>query len=177
MPRYSQINPNRNRTWWEWLTQGAFGKDEMIHQLEPYTEQQTGAMDFLLNNGQQQIQNPYQGFDPIKQDTLRTFFEDIVPQLQSRFNALGDNSATSPILRTQLSSAGAGLAQRLASMQSMYGQQAQQNALQQIQTGLNPRSQFLQSGSTPGVIQNLIGGVSPGIGYGVGKAIANKFIE
>ena len=75
--------------------------------------------------------------------------------MQSRFNALGDNSATSPILRTQLSSAGAGLAQRLAAMQSQYGQQAKQTGLQQIQTGLNPRSQFLQSGSTPGLAQQV----------------------
>ena len=121
-------------SWWETF----FGKPGGIKQI--------GGIDELLQQGLQQYQNPYEGFEPIKKDALNTFKSDIVPYLQSRFNG-GSNHFSSNTLKNQLSSAGATLADRLQSAQAQYGQNARNSALSAIQTS---KPQYFQQGGQKG---------------------------
>lgn len=136
-PGYSQMAlPKQDRSW------SGSKRDDVVG-INNYTPEQQNVLNYLLQNGQGQLQNPYQGFEPIKQDAMSTFFQDIVPRLQEQFSASGSNSASSGTLKNELSGAGATLAERLAAFQAQFGQQNQQNAMQQLQLGLNPRSDFL----------------------------------
>lgn len=145
---------------------GAFGNfllgSEGMESLPQFDEQQMSALHNLLSSGQQQLSNPYQGFEPIRQNALNSFQQDIIPMLTERFASSGSNAISSPQLQTNLSSAGSNLAQRLAGMQSEYGLQNKQNALSQLQLGLqSPYRSFEQSrtrGAEPaltGILQNL----------------------
>lgn len=136
---------------------GLFGGGEEggVQQAQTMNPQQQQILQFLLNSGQQQLQNPYQGFEPIGQAATSDFFQNIVPQLQHQFSASGSNAISSPQLQTNLSSAGAGLAERLAAMKAQYGQQNKQNGMQQLQLGLQPSFENFYKKSEPGAGENL----------------------
>jgi len=123
-----------------------------INRFEPW---QRDILKYLGESGLNQLQNPNQGFEPIKQDALSTFFQQIVPQLQEQFSASGSNSASSGTIKSQLSSAGSTLAEKLAAFQAHFGQQNQQNALQQLQLSLNPQSDFIHRQGGGGLWNNL----------------------
>lgn len=135
---------------------GFSGNEGGFEQAQNLTPQQQSILEYLLTSGQQGMENPYEGFEPIKQNALSTFFQDIVPQLQNQFSASGSNAISSPVLQSNLSSAGAGLAQRLALLQSQYGQQNKQNALQQLQLGLKPGFENVYRQSQPGFGGSLL---------------------
>jgi len=136
---------------YSWLS----GKKPDFLELQKYKPNQSNFMDYLLENAQSLLQNPGQGFDPIRQDTLNTFFQDIVPRLQEQFSASGSNAASSPILQTNLSSAGGNLAQRLMAFQSQFEQQNRQQALQQGQLGLGQKSDFINREGGGGLYNNF----------------------
>ena len=152
----TRINPNQDRTWLEWIGQQFAGKPEVIDFLSKYDPQQQQAQSSVLQSGLNQLQNPYQGYDPIKQDTMNTFYQDIVPRLQEQFSASGSNATSSPILQTNISSAGGSLAQRLQAFQSQFGQQAEQTGLQKVSLGLNPKYEIANRPAQPGLIENGI---------------------
>ena|SRR5258708_30004141 len=127
-----------------------------IHQVPQYTPQQQQVMDLLLQLGGEKQQNPYEGFEGIEQNALNNFFEQIVPQLTEGFSGSGNNAYSSPVLQTNLSSAGSSLAQRLAAMQNEYGMQNQHSGLQQLQLGLNPRNENYFQAPTPGIGRGLL---------------------
>ncbi len=140
--------------------------------INNYTPEQQNVLNYLLQSGKGQLENPYQGFEPIKQNALSTFFQEIVPALQEQFSASGSNSASSGTIKSQLSGAGANLAEKLAAFQAHFGQQNQQNALQQLQLGLNPRTDFINRPGQGGWAQgaaNIASGILPSIGRTVGS--------
>jgi hypothetical protein len=151
-----------------------FGQPSRIQQVNRFNPQQQQGLQQLLQQGLQGLQNPYAGFEPIKQNALSTFHEQIVPQLYSQLNAQGgQNAISSPNLHSNLSSAGASLAQRLAALQSNFGQQNQQNALSQLNLGLQPQQQNFQLEGQEGLLSALlpllarfgIGATSGGLGF------------
>jgi hypothetical protein len=170
-PLTSQLQlPKQQSSWWS-------GKTPDLVSVNQYNPQQQGVLSNLLNSGQQQLNNPYQGFEPIKQDALNTFFQDIVPRLQEQFSASGSNSASSGTLKSELSGAGSGLAERLAAFQAHFGQQNQQNGLQQLQLGLNPHSEFINRPGGGGVknnIRDLLTNAIPALGYLGGGYLAGR---
>lgn len=120
-------------------------------------EQQTRVddiMKLLLEMGQGNIQNPNAGFEPIKNNALNDFFQNIVPGIKETFAGIG--SSSSPALHTALSGAGAGLAERLAAMQSEYGMQNRNAGLQQLQLGLNPTTENYFQPSSPSMLRSFI---------------------
>lgn len=129
------------------------GSDSM-QQLPTMDQDQLSALSQILGSGMQDLSNPYQGFEPIKQNALQSFQQDIVPMLTERFAGSGSNALSSPQLQTNLSSAGSNLAQRLAGMQSEYGMQNKRNALAQLQLGLQPRFSYQRTGG-PGALQSF----------------------
>lgn len=132
-------------------TEGGFEQ-----QPTQYTPSQLNAFQQLLSGGLQNIQNPYAGFQPIQQATTSHFFQDIVPRLQTQFAGSGANAYSSPQLQTNLSSAGAGLAERLAAFQSQYGQQAQEQGLRQLALGLTPPTSAYYRGPEAGLGENIL---------------------
>jgi hypothetical protein len=172
---------NQNAPWysrlWNWLTEKGFGKDEVIHILNTLNPEQQNITSQLGQSGLSLLQDPYQGFNNIQQGALRTFHEDIVPALLERFNASGENSASSPVIQTQLSSAGAGLAERLQGFKEQFAQQNRGNALSQLSLALNPQREFLHSPATGGIAGGLANFAGQGLGmYGTGK-LYDKFIK
>jgi hypothetical protein len=113
----------------------------------PMNPQEQSVIDMLLGQGQQQLQNPYQGFEPIAQQARSQFAQQTVPGLAERFTSLGENRLSSPQFASQLGQAGAGLEQSLAALQSQYGMQQQGNALRQLELGLRPM--YDQSRTSP----------------------------
>lgn len=148
----------------EWL----FGTPEGLKLFNQFSPEQQQALTQARDQALQQLQNPYEGFEPIRQNALNTFFQDIVPRLQHQFSASGQNAISSPVLQTNLSSAGSNLAQQLAAQQSQYGLQNRGLALQQLSLGLKPMyGQTQQAGSqgvfgstSPYLAKGLVGGLS-----------------
>jgi len=137
-------------------------KPAQITQIPRFTPQQQQVMDLLLQLGGENVTNPYEGFEPIRQNALEDFFQNIVPGLKEGFAGSGNYS--SPILQTNLSSAGSSLAQKLATLQSEYGMQNRQAGLQQLQLGLNPYNENIFQPSSPGFLKNLLGSLGGAVG-------------
>jgi hypothetical protein len=151
-----------------------FGQPNRIEQVNKFNPQQQQGLQQLLSQGLQGLQNPSQGFEPIKQDALNTFKEQIVPYLFSQLNAQGGQiSISSPQVHSNLSSAGSSLAQRLAALQQGYAQQNQQNSLNQLRLGLQPQQENFQVQGSEGLLGILlpllakfgIGAASGGLGF------------
>ena len=136
------------------------GKEGGIQQAQTYTPQQQNILQFLQQQGHQGLQNPYQGFAPIAQQARNQFNQQTVPGLAQRFASMGQNSLSSPSFASQLGQSGAGLEEALAALQSQYGQQYQQNALQQLALGLSPQFENFYQQSQPGFTENLFNGAA-----------------
>jgi len=127
---------------------GSPGGYEQIPQFEPH---QQNALNYLLSQGLQDLSNPLQGFNPIAQESLRHYQENVVPALSSQFQG---GRFSSPNFQQRLSQSATGLESMLAAQRAQYGQNAQQNALQQIQLGLTPQYGTYAFGATPGLFQS-----------------------
>lgn len=124
-----------------------------IEQVSKFQPNQLEALNQLLGMGQQNLQNPLAGFEPLKQQAISQFNQQTVPGLAERFSSLGSSSLGSPQFASQLGQAGAGLSENLAAMGAQFGQQNIQNALQQLQMGLTPQFETSYRQSSPGLLQ------------------------
>lgn len=140
------------------LSGGFGGGEEAGFKQAPQTPQQTRLQELLAQLGEQNLQNPYGGFEGMRQNALSDFFQYIVPGLQERFTGgqRGENSYTSGALKSQLSGSGASLAERLNAMRENYGQNRQSLGMNQIQSALNPQQYYQQR--QPGLGENLLTG-------------------
>jgi len=101
-------------------------------QIPKYNQNQQAAFAQALQQALSGLQNPSAGFDPIAQKARTQFKTQTVPGIAERFEALGGGSDRGgSALTGQLGSAGAGLEESLAALQSQYGLQ-QQGLLQQL---------------------------------------------
>ena len=132
------------------------GKEGGVQQAQTLNPQQQSILQFLLQMGQSGLQNPQQGFAPIAQQARDQFNQQTVPSLAERFSSMGNNALSSPSFVSQLGQAGAGLEGNLAALQSQYGQQNQQNAMQMLALGLSPSFQNFYQASQPGFGENLL---------------------
>ncbi|HVW99259.1 MAG TPA: hypothetical protein VHA52_02295 [Candidatus Babeliaceae bacterium] len=134
-----------------------FGQPKRIEQINRFNPQQQNALQEVLHQGLSGLKNPSQGFEPIKNEALSTFHQNIVPLLYNQLNAQnGQNAISSPQLHTNLSSAGSSLAQKLAAMQSGYEQNNKQNALNQLGIGLTEQNINYPVEGSSGLLGNLI---------------------
>jgi len=122
-----------------------------------YTPQEQDIFSMLLNQGKNQLQNPYQGFDDISNYAQNNFYQNTIPSIAERFTAMG-NGQRSSAFQGALGQAGAGLNQSLAALRSQYGMQNQQNGLNTLQFGLRPAFQDYYQSSQPGFGENLLSG-------------------
>jgi hypothetical protein len=128
-------------SWWE----SFFGKPGGINQI--------GGIDELLQQGLQQYQNPYQGFEPIGNSIGNYFKSDILPHIQNQFNAQSGGHFSSGVLGSNVASGNASLADRLSAAQAQYGQNARNSALSAIQTA---KPQYYQQGGQKGGFDYLM---------------------
>lgn len=136
------------------------GDEGGFQRAETFTPQENNILSLLLSGGLGQLQNPYQGFDEIAQNARMGFNQQTVPSLAERFTSLGSNAISSPAFASQLGQAGSGLEQALASLQSQYGMQNRQQALNQIQMGLQPAyAQSYYKKAQPGFGENILSGL------------------
>ncbi len=136
------------------------GQQGGLQQAQNVSSEVQSILQFLLQQGQQGLQNPYEGFDDIAKQATNQFNQQTVPSLAERFTSLGNASLSSPDFAANVGQAGAGLQQNLASMKQQYGQQNKQNALQQLQLGMQPSFQNYYQQRQPGFGENLFAGVS-----------------
>lgn len=139
---------------------GLFGGGQKggIKQVSTVNPQQQQILQFLLQQGQGGLQNPYGGFAPIADQARNQFSQNTVPSLAERFTSMGNSSLSSPAFASQLGQAGAGLEEALAALQSQYGMKNQQQALSLLALGLSPSFQNFYQGSQPGFGENLLSG-------------------
>ncbi len=139
---------------------GLFGGGEKggVKQVATVNPEQQNILKFLLQQGQQGLQNPYANFAPIAQQARNQFSQQTVPSIAERFTSMGNSSLSSPAFASQLGQAGAGLEEALAALQSQYGMKNQQQALSLLALGLSPSFQNIYQGSQPGFGENLLSG-------------------
>lgn len=137
---------------------GGPGKMKQVQNLTP---QQQQILPFLLQMGKNQVQNPYQGFQPIAQQARSQFQQNTIPSLAERFTSMGgygSSALSSPAFASQLGSAGAGLEEALAALQAQYGMQNQRSGLSTLALGMSPAFENYYQGSQPGFGENLFRG-------------------
>lgn len=104
-------------------------------------QQEQSILQYLLNQGQNKLQNPMQGFEPIADYARSKFNKTTIPSLAERFTSMGNNSLSSPSFAHELGQSGVDLEEMLAALGADYGQGNQQNALSLLTLGLSPAFQ------------------------------------
>lgn len=115
------------------------GREAQIASINKYSPEAQGALGYLLNQAQQNMANPYQGFEPIAQQARSQFQKKTLPSIAERFAGSGSNALSSGSFASQLGEAGAGLEEALAALQSQYGMQNRQMSLQELLAGITPQ--------------------------------------
>lgn len=149
--------------WYDFLV----GTSGQTQQLPRFNPQQQDIFKQLQQMGLQGLQNPSQGFEPIKQQALSQFSQQIVPSLSERFTSMGGAGTaalSSPAFASQLGQAGAGLSENLAALQAQYGLQQQGHFRNLISMGLEPQFEQAYTPPSPGLIQGAAGQLGGGIG-------------
>lgn len=105
----------------------------------PYSSEQQNALNMVLMQALQGLQQSPYSFEPIKQQALSTFQQDIIPSLAERFAGLGATNSSG--FTGELARAGTGLSRDLASLQSQYNLQQQGSLQNLLGLGLQPQNQ------------------------------------
>ena len=154
------LNHNNNQGWLSRLGSGIknffIGSQPQSITSTPYDQQQHAFFQQLLNSGLQNMQNPYEGFEPLQQHLQNYFEQQILPNIAERFSSLGNNRLSSPSFAQQLQGGIKGLAENLLAHKMQYGQQNRNFGLQQAQLGLTPRYQNTYMPGQPGLLQNAL---------------------
>ncbi len=119
---------------------------------------------FARNLGMSQIQNPYQGFQPIAQNAIGQFQRQVVPSLAERFSSLGNNALSSPAFGSQMGQASDDLQERLAALQAQYGLQQQGLGQSLFGMGQSPEFENVYTAGGPSFLSGLFGGLGQGMG-------------
>lgn len=163
----SDLSQEEKLSWWQKIkkaaSEGFFGT-EGKHFLSPlYTEPQMQAFDTARSMGLQQLQNPYQGFDPIEKYAQYKFHTQTVPTIAERFTAMGDSAQRSSGFTSALGSASTELGLGLAALRAQYG--LQQQGLAQNLLGLGQTSQYqpIYKAGKPGFLRNVAEPLTKGL--------------
>lgn len=156
----SPINQNQGG-WWDSVKQYLFGSNPQQYSYSPYNEYQQQALNSLLNAGQSNMANPYEGFDEIRNQILRDYQENILPQISEQFTAGTGGASSSPDFVKRLSAGGQGLANQLMAHKLNYGQQNRQFGLQQLQQGLTPHYETSINPGREGLIGSTLNKAIP----------------
>ncbi len=151
------------------------GTPQRIEQVPRYNSQQQDIMSQVLGRAWGGLQNPTKGFEPIAQNAVNRFNQQIIPSLSERFSSMGQNSISSPAYTSQLGQASAGLASDLASQEAQYGLENQSQLMQLLGIGLTPQHENIGVSGESGLLQQILPflgrlGSHAGAGYLTGGA-------
>jgi hypothetical protein len=137
------------------------------------TPEQTGMANWAGQFGKQQVQNPYQGFEPIAQRAQKMFQQQTVPSLAERFTSLGSgNALSSGAFASQLGAAGNDLSTDLAGIMAQYGLQQQALGQNLMHMGMQPQFENVYTAGGPSFASGALGGLSSGLmGMAGGEAM------
>ena len=138
---YGQFSPVQQYTpqggsWLDSLGEFFTGSPESYDIFNKFNPQQMQALQQLLSSGQQNMQNPYEGFEPLQQETMNNFYQSILPGIKEQFAGQRGGALSSPDFGSQLSSGASGLSALLNAQKARYGMANKQFGLQQSQLGL-----------------------------------------
>lgn len=156
------------------------GTQPQLAQLPLHTPQGMSALEELLGMARQGLQDPMQGFEPIKQNILNTLQQETIPSIAQRFASMGSGGAlTSSGLQGALGQALENIAPKLAALGSEYGLKNRQGLLDMLQLGLTPQYETTMMPGRPGHLENWLlpglKGLAGGLNFvpGVGSLLAN----
>lgn len=135
------------------------GSPGQLAYSSPYGQNQQQAFQNLLNSGMYNQQNPYEGFDALRQQIMNQYYNEIIPGLAEQFTGGTGGAASSPQFARSLQGSAQGLAGQLLAHKSQYGQQNRQFGLQQAQLGLTPQFEQSYIPGQQGFLQGLLGAV------------------
>lgn len=138
------------------------------------TDRQIADSDWYSQQGRQIMQDPYKGFDPIRQQALNTYNQQLVPSLAERFTSMGaGNALSSPAFASQLGQMSQGLSENLAAMMARYGQQNQEFGSHLMGMGMQPQFENTYIPESQGFLSGMLGGLGGGLssmaGAGMGQ--------
>lgn len=140
-------------------------KKGKLKKLDLLTPEQKQMSQFARTQGMNQIQNPYQGFEPIAQQAQQVFHKQTVPTLAERFTSMGaGNALSSPAFANQLGAAGQDLSSNLAAMMAQYGQHQQALGQGLMGMGMRPEFENYYRPESQGFLSSLLGSTSRGLG-------------
>jgi len=150
------------------------GRSEKFEQQPTVTPEVMQVLQQILQGGMQNLQNPYEGFEPIAQQAREQFATNTAPGIAERFTALGgEGTRRSPNSQGAIYAAGAGLDRQLAALRSQYGFQNRGQALEQLQLGMHPQFETIHRPAQNGLFQDSYQLAMKGVGaaakaYGAG---------
>jgi len=157
MSNQPQMQP-RKSSFWDFLT----GTPERLTNVPLYGPQQQQVQNQLLQGSMAGLGSLQPSFEPIRQQALGTFQEQIVPTLAERFTSLGGSGSrlSSPAFASQIGQAGAGLSRDLAAQEQGFNQQQQEFLRSLLGMGLQRQYEPIYEPQQPGFLQQfLLGGL------------------
>lgn len=133
------------------------GTPSRLAYSSPFVPSQQQAFQQLLQSGLASQQNPYEGFDLLRNQIMQQYFNEIVPQLAEQFTGGTGGASSSPQFAKLLQGSAQSLADRLMAHKIGYGQQNRQFGLQQAQMGLTPQFESAYIPGQEGVLSSLLG--------------------
>ena len=143
-----------------WFSKFFFGTPETYQQLPRFTQRGQQTLEQLLSGGMNQLQNPYSGFEPLQQETMDQFYQQILPGIAERFTGQTGGALSSPSFSGQLATGGQGLAALLNAQKARFGQENRGQALQQLQLGLTDPFDTQRRERQPGFFESAYTGAN-----------------
>ena len=129
------------------------------------------------NQGMQQYQNPYSGFQPIQKQMMNTWNQQIQPGIANQFSNLGQgNALSSGMFGSQLGAAGREFGNDLASQMAQYGLTQQSNARQLMGLGMGQEFENYFKPASQGFMGSLLGSLAGAAGN-IGNMGASAYAE
>lgn len=141
----------------------ALGHRGKLQKQTLLTPEQQSAQNNALNFAQQGLQNPYAGFEPIRQNALNQFQSQFIPSIAERFTSMGNGQRSSGF-QAALQQGASGLASNLAGQQAQYGLQNQGLAQNLLGIGMRPSFEYTYKQPESGFLGGALGGLSQGLG-------------
>lgn len=159
--------PQQKKSWLRHASEFLWGTNPQYGVSTPYTPYQQQLFQQQGQMGQQNLQDPYAGFDKWQNYLESHFNEHVIPNIANQFTSGTNAAASSPEFAKRLQGGVRGLGEQLTAHRMQFGQQNQQLGQQQIQNSLTPQYQTHYEPATTGVLGNLLGQAGPLANAGV----------
>lgn len=152
-----------------WLGSMLLGDKRQYGLASKYSQPELQALDQVRNMGLQGLQDIQGGsFDPIRQNALNTYRNEIIPSIANQFASNGSGTGSSAFRNAQLSAAN-NFGTQLAGMESQYNLSRQSLLQQLLGQGLTARYDRTYQPATGGIIGDFASQFASTAGKGLGS--------